>query len=89
MVSDGSGATELFLEKRQTPPEFLGQKALCRQRGRPRCPHHPQAWPGLARVARGCGPLVALLRPANPYHPHSLQWGITHSWMGETWMVDG
>src|SRR3954463_7380529 len=22
-------------------------------------------------------------------HPHSLQRGITHSWMGETWMVDG
>ena len=52
--------------KTSTPPEFLGEEATYRQRGRPRgqprWPHHPQARPGLARVARWCGPLVALLR---------------------------
>ena len=26
---------------------------------------------------------------SNPYHPLHLQWGITHTWMGESWMVDG
>ena len=26
---------------------------------------------------------------SNPYHPLSLQRGITHTWMGESWMVDG
>ena len=26
---------------------------------------------------------------SNPYHPLHLQWGITHAWMGESWMVDG
>jgi hypothetical protein len=26
---------------------------------------------------------------SNPYHPLHLQRGITHTWMGESWMVDG
>ena len=26
---------------------------------------------------------------SNPYHPLSLQRGITQTWMGESWMVDG
>ena len=26
---------------------------------------------------------------SNPYHPLSLQRVITHTWMGESWMVDG
>jgi hypothetical protein len=26
---------------------------------------------------------------SNPYHPPSAYGGITHTWMGESWMVDG
>src|SRR4051812_12448016 len=30
-----------------------------------------------------------MIELTHPYHPYSLQRGITHSWMGETWMVNG
>jgi hypothetical protein len=26
---------------------------------------------------------------SNPYHPLTYSEGITHTWMGESWMVDG
>jgi hypothetical protein len=26
---------------------------------------------------------------SNPYHPLTYSGGITHTWMGESWMVDG
>jgi hypothetical protein len=26
---------------------------------------------------------------SNPYHPLTYNGGITHTWMGESWMVDG
>ena len=52
--------------KTSNPPEFLGQKASYRRRGRPRgClgrPDHPLARPGPARVARWCGWAPAPLR---------------------------
>src|SRR4051812_37133410 len=42
------------------PPEFLGQEATYRRKGRPRgCPSRPhpsQVRPGLAHAARGYGP---------------------------------
>jgi hypothetical protein len=26
---------------------------------------------------------------SNPYHPLTYSGGITHTWIGESWMVDG
>jgi hypothetical protein len=26
---------------------------------------------------------------SNPYHPLAYSGGITHTWIGESWMVDG
>ena len=53
--------------KTSNPPEFLGQKASYRRRGRPRgClgpPHHSLVRPGPARAwGGGCGQPLALLR---------------------------
>jgi hypothetical protein len=52
-------------EKHRTPSVFRS-KTLCRRkegsRQWTRRPHHPLAWPGLARATRWCGPLVSLLR---------------------------
>jgi len=52
--------------KTSNPPEFLGQKATYRRRGRPRgClgqPDHPLARPSLSRATRWCGRPLAPLR---------------------------
>jgi hypothetical protein len=48
------------------PPSIFRSGTLCRRKEGSRQwlrrPHHPLAWPGMARTARWCGPLVALLR---------------------------
>jgi hypothetical protein len=64
-VSDGGGATELYLEKRRTPDIFRSE-GICRRKGGSRRwlgqPHHPLAPSGLARATRWCGALLAPLR---------------------------
>jgi hypothetical protein len=52
--------------KNAKPPGVFRSEAICRRKEGSRRwlrrPHHPLAWPGLARATRWCGPLVAPLR---------------------------
>jgi hypothetical protein len=48
--------------KNVEPPLFFRPETLCRRKEGSRWPRQPQAWPGLARATRWCGPLMALLR---------------------------
>jgi hypothetical protein len=52
-------------ERRRTPDIFRSEGICRRKEGSrrwPGWPHHPLAWPGLARATRWCGALLAPLR---------------------------
>jgi hypothetical protein len=64
-VSDGGGAAEVYLEKRQTPAVFR-LSGICRRmeglRRRPRRPHHRWARPGLGHAPWWWAQATASLR---------------------------
>jgi hypothetical protein len=64
-ISDGGGAADLYLGKMPNPWYFQVRGYIRRKGGSRRWlgrPHHPLAWPGLARATRWCGALLVPLR---------------------------
>jgi hypothetical protein len=72
-------------EKCQTLSVFRSETLYRQKEGSrrwPRRPHHPMAWPGLARATRWCGPLVARLRLVFWLHESSGKIGVLRYFLG-------
>jgi hypothetical protein len=72
-------------DKRRTPDVFRSEGICRRKEGSSRWlrqPHHPLAWPSLARATRWCEPLVAPLRLVFMIHESSGKIGFLRYFLG-------